>query len=240
VRVPLWHPYLRTAALLRLSRQAAVDLMLLVDSLAEKRVAELAHDHFIGPAAEDLAHSVAVLESFTDPPGRTDPFAVDVQVIRGYLSEVIGELEKLNGIRGTLRDPHSPLRAMFALATSEILTDCVGRIGARVVMSFEEGSREERLVENLPWALAAGVVCDLSLIAQQLRAAAANLVNITPWQGEKVEGLASIVERQGERLREFLPLLQEGWEGDTLVDVPIPGQSAALEEDGEEEGGEAS
>lgn len=223
IRVPLWHPYLRTAALLRLPRQMAVDLMLLADHLSQGgKISQLPPARFIGPAAVDLNYCVAALEYFTD--GRTPAETYDGEflVIRGYLVQVIGALEELNGIEGTLRDPRGPVRAIFALTASQALCDAFAHLGSRVVASYEEGHYIPRLVENVEWALVAGVLCDLSLTAQQLHAAAQKTAGAGSWQRQRCRHLAEIVERQVERLAQLLPGLEDGGEEETLVDFPLP------------------
>jgi hypothetical protein len=211
--LPVWHPLLRTASLLRVGQQMARDLIFLADGLAEGPMvaspAEVVH-----LVATDLWDLCAELEIFDELP-QQDRWE-GYRVSRSYLVRLVSEM---GFRRGSYEEPLDPLRALAALRIAESGRATLGRVGAQLAAHFEEHAPEPRLAEPMD-ASAIGVYCDVVFLATVLRQ-----------QEERTEGAyqaqmatwARILEEEAQVLRLVVPDLADGEDFEiTKTEIPVP------------------
>ena len=226
--VPIWHPLLRTASLLRLGRQEVDDLMGLADAVASvgvERPMVCSPQDVAKMVAADLWQCHQELEIFVDLPTASEWEAF--RVTRSHLAHLVGAMRPAGADGPGLGNSYDPLRSLAALRLEEPGRSALARLGGRVAEFFETNSPSPRLVDDLLHAVAAGVHADLdyllSVLRQQLgRTGGSFQEAISRWVGA--------LERDVEVLRQAVPSIEEEDQEVTWTDIPVPQD---LEREGE-------
>jgi hypothetical protein len=212
--LPVWHPLLRTASLLRVGQQMAQHLIFLADGLADEEPCTTSPAQVLHLVAADLWQLRAELEIFDEPPRRDRWEAF--RITRSHLARIAWEM----GHRQTEdEDAMDPLRALAALRIEPTAHATLGRVGAQLATHFEEHAPEPRLADPLH-ASAIGPYCDLAHLATVLRQ-----------QQERTEGAlkeqvatwASALEQEVQVLRLVVPERLEQDDSEiTKTEIPVP------------------
>jgi hypothetical protein len=209
--LPVWHPLLRTASLLRGGPRLAADLATLVDGLAEAPRTTSPRE-VVALVAADLWQLCAELEIFEELPHqrRWEAF----RETRGHLARLTREMDHRPGADDSL----DPLRALAALRMGEGTRATLGRVGAHLAVHFEEHTPEPRLAEPAH-ASSIGACCDLAYLATVLRQ---QREHSDGHLRSKVTTWAQILEREAEVLRMVVPPREEEDFEITKTEIPVP------------------
>ena len=225
IQIPLWHPYLRTAAVLRLSREHAQALVTLTEALAAlepPRTATLRE--CIRLAVRDLYQCFLELE-FLEPGGDASVPETERSLHRTLL-KVRPRLETLTSLLNRwarldlrLEDSTNPVRAAVERRMPTAVAEALGGIASQAARNMAHCAEVRPLVDDVTWAAAAGVICDGLLIAGELREAATVSAEAT----RILARVAGALEGEARKVLYVLPARQpdERCLVETDVEVPV-------------------
>jgi|GEM_PF-1644344 len=221
LEVPVWHPLLRTASLLRLGGGEAEALMCLAEALASPDPPPQTPLDILDLVAADLRQCRRELEIFDDPAiGATGE---DLRVTRSYLTRIIQEMKFLEKNPPGAEDARNPVRSLAAARIPGEPLAALGQLGGVVAAFYEEAAPPPRLVADPLWAITAGVVCDLGYLAGVLREQAGRCAGglrgeLTRW--------VEILEKELDILRITLPGTRESGADQAVTrdEIPVPGR----------------